>query len=99
MLVKLFVVYDSKTEALLQPFFAQTVAAAVRTCENSCKNPQSGFSANPADYTLFEIAEFDDLNLAVPIKAHQSPVSLGNFIQFMPKDVPSPLGADTLRVA
>lgn len=57
-----FTVYDVKAEAYLRPFFVPTRGIATRTFENEVLNPESLMYNNPEDYTLFEIASFDDDN-------------------------------------
>lgn len=56
---KIYAVYDSKAEFYGQPFFQRTVGEAVRSWETVCNDGQSAMSKFPADYTLFEIGEYD----------------------------------------
>lgn len=58
--MRVFVVYDSKVEAYLQPFFAPTIGAALRMWETTVNSNDSQIAKYPADYTLFETAEFDE---------------------------------------
>lgn len=62
MKLKLFVVYDSKTESYGVPFFRDFTANALRewsevASNKSDKNNQ--ISKFPADFTLFEIGSYD----------------------------------------
>lgn len=59
---QIFVIYDSKAEAYLQPFFLPTTGMAVRTFTDTVNDINHPFCAHPADYTLFHIGEFDDSN-------------------------------------
>ncbi|QKI28926.1 VP5 [Kummerowia striata gokushovirus] len=57
------------------PFFAPTVGYAMRSWETSCNDGQSMMSKHPGDYTLFQIADFDESSGAIlPLAAH---VNLG----------------------
>lgn len=55
----IFSVYDSKTEAYLDPFFAPTVASALRSFTSVVNREGHPFNQHPADYTLFKIGEWD----------------------------------------
>jgi len=57
---KVFTVYDSKAEAYLQPFVMTTRGQAIRAFTDSCNDPKTSFYRWPADYTLFEIGEWDE---------------------------------------
>lgn len=69
---KIFTVYDSKAEAYLQPFFADTTGIALRDFETACNDSAHQFARHAGDYTLFEIGLFDERkarfeNLTTPI--------------------------------
>lgn len=81
MRLKVFTVYDSKTEAYLQPFCAITKAAAIRAITDSVNNPKSEFHRWPADYTLFEIGEYDDAKAQYEMLKAQ--VNLGCLVEFV----------------
>lgn len=62
MKLKLFVVYDSKTEAYGVPFFRDFTANALREWSEVASNKsdkQNQISKFPADFTLFEIGSYD----------------------------------------
>ncbi len=80
MILKIYSVYDSKAEAFLPPFFQATKAMAIRIFENVANDPKHQFGANPADYTLFEIGQFDDES--AKIEAHKTPHNIGLAIEF-----------------
>ena len=64
MKLKLFVVYDSKTESYGVPFFRDFTANALREWSEVASNKsdkQNQISKFPADFTLFEIGEYDQL--------------------------------------
>lgn len=57
---KLFVVHDNKVGAYLPPMIFRTAGECLRAFVATCDDPSTMFSKWPADYTLFEVAEFDD---------------------------------------
>lgn len=74
MRMRVFSVYDEKAEAFLQPFFTRTVGEAERMFGDAVNDQESPFCKHAADYTLFEIGEFDQaLGELVPC----TPRSLG----------------------
>lgn len=58
--LKVFVVYDAKVEAYMQPFVLRSKGEAIRSWEEVCNDGQSAMSKHPQDFTLFETAEFDE---------------------------------------
>jgi hypothetical protein len=75
-----FTVYDSKSEAYLQPFFLQTKGQAVRAFTDSVNDPQHQFCRHPEDYTLFELGEYDDFKGS--FKIHKTPQVIGKALEF-----------------
>lgn len=59
MTLKMFSVYDSKAEAFIQPFFSQSTGTAVRSFEDAANQESHEFQKHAADYTLFELGDFD----------------------------------------
>lgn len=59
MILKEFCIYDSKAEAALPKFLAPSTGLAVRMIEEATNNPEQQFHKHAADYTLFELGEFD----------------------------------------
>jgi len=57
---KIYSVYDKKAAAYLRPFFMRTDAEAVRAITNTAKDSASLFAANPSDFQLVQIGEWDD---------------------------------------
>ena len=77
---KAYVVHDSAAEAFLPPFFLHTDGIAKRIFADACNDPDHQFGANPQDYTLFFVGEFDDeFGTLEP----QTPTSLGNGLTFI----------------
>lgn len=67
MKLSMFCIWDDKTKAMLQPFFAPTVGSAVRMLGDAVADPTHGFSKHPEDYTCFRVAEFEDSSGAVTL--------------------------------
>lgn len=68
--MKVFSVYDSKAEAHLNPFPMKTTGEALRAFESACKNPDSQFNKFPSDYTLKEIAVWDEITGSISSIQH-----------------------------
>lgn len=60
MIQKVFTVYDSKMEAYMQPFFQISKGQALRTFTDLVNDPNTQFHKHPEDFTLFQLAEYDD---------------------------------------
>ena len=60
MIQKVFTVFDAKAKAYLQPFFMPTTGMATRAFTDLCNDQNHMFNHHPEDYSLFEIAEYDD---------------------------------------
>lgn len=58
--MKIYSVYDSKAEAYMAPWYARTKGEAIRSFEQAVINPETQLNKHPADYTLFELGEFDE---------------------------------------
>lgn len=60
MKLEVFSVRDMKAEAFLQPFFVQTVGAALRAFGDAVDKEDSPFHKHPEDYVLYQIGEYND---------------------------------------
>jgi len=78
-MLKVFSVFDSKAEAFLLPFFCVNRAVAVRNFASASQDDSSSFSRHGADFTLFEIGDFDPASGS--IVCYESKVSLGTALQ------------------
>lgn len=58
--MKVYVVFDAKVEAYLQPFFARALGEAMRMWEATVNDGKSMMSTHPSDFTLFETGEYDE---------------------------------------
>lgn len=77
--MKVCTVFDSKAEAWLQPFFTPTTATAVRAWEKVANEEGHEFHSNPADYTLFEIGQWNDVEGYITM--HDAKISLGTALE------------------
>lgn len=83
MITKIFGVYDSKAMAFLQPFFSESVGAAVRAFGDAVNEGNSPLSKHPGDYQLYELGSIDtESGLLTPLVPTRL---LGNGLDF--KDV------------
>lgn len=57
---KLMSVFDSAVGIYSPPFCVRAVGQALRDFGQQAKDTQSRISQSPADFTLFELGEFDD---------------------------------------
>lgn len=80
MIVKIFGIYDSKTEAYLPPFFMPSKGAAIRAISTHVADPQHNFCKYAEDFTLFELGSWDDANSKFSL--HNAPQSLGVLLEF-----------------
>jgi len=81
--LKVYSVYDSKMEAYMQPFFTHTKGAALRMWADTVADPKTQFSRHPADFTLFEIGDYDDSNGR--LSSHEAKINLGTALEHKPK--------------
>ena len=94
---KMFSVHDVKAGAYFPPWFLHQVGMAIRCFSDCVNDPEHNFGRHPADYTLFEIGEFDDSTGRVEAMV---PESRGNGVDFLnavvvePDDLFDPRKAD-----
>ncbi len=88
MILKMFTVYDAKTEAYLSPFFMRSKGEAMRSFEEAANDVNHAFFKHASDYTLFEIGQFDDNNCT--IETHSAVIPLGLALEFK-RQQPLPL--------
>ena len=66
--MKLFSVYDSKTNSYSQPMTQLTTPSAIRDFSAECKKSDSRLNQFAEDFTLFELASFDqDTGTIIPL--------------------------------
>ena len=81
MIQKIFTVYDSKVESFQSPFSATHKGYALRDFERVANDPKTAIGEYPADYTLFEIGEFD--TATGKLTHHEAKQSLGTALEFI----------------
>jgi hypothetical protein len=81
MLQKIYTVYDSKVETYLSPFISSHKGQALRDFERVANDSQTTVGQYPADFTLFEIGEFD--TVTGKIHHYEAKQSLGIAIEFV----------------
>lgn len=59
--MKLFTIYDSAAQTYMRPFVAQSQGAALRELRTLANDRNHPIGQYPADYTLHELASFDEL--------------------------------------
>ncbi|WNK13610.1 MAG: nonstructural protein [Microvirus sp.] len=82
--MKLFTVYDSKTENYLRPFTMLTKGEAIRGFAETANDPQSQICKYPADFTLFELGEFNESTGMISLL--ESKINLGLALDFKNKE-------------
>lgn len=75
MIMKVFSVWDLKTEAYMQPFFSPMIGSGIRAFTDAAADPGSMLSKHPADFQLQHIGEFND---ATGVLTSCNPVALGS---------------------
>jgi len=75
----IFTIHDSKAGAYLPPIFCQTAAVAIRSFRQAAIEPTHQFHMFAADFTLFQIGEFDQLTGEIAM--FESKISLGNALE------------------
>lgn len=79
MILKMYVIYDSKTEAFLLPHFFRSRGEAIRAFTAACNDSHSQLCTSPSDFTFFEVGSFDDSNGCVSM--YDSKISLGTALE------------------
>ena len=80
MIHKLFTIYDEKAGAHLPIFSLPAEGMATRTFTDCINSADHQFGQHPADYTLFNIGNFDDITAEILLHDKRS---LGNGVEFL----------------
>jgi len=81
--LKVFCLQDIKAGFFMQPFMFPSTGQAVRAIMDLCSEPQTTIARHPADFILWQIAEWDDSNaLYLPLPQYES---LGSCVALLPK--------------
>lgn len=65
MKLKIYSVYDVKTQAFARPFFLHNDGEAVRVFSDNVNQPDSIINKNPLDFVLYCLGEFNDIDGAI----------------------------------
>jgi len=77
---KVFTVYDCKAQAYLPPFVCLTRGVAIRMVRAAAMDVSHDFFKFGADYTLFEIGEWNEFK--GELKQFAAPTNLGTALSF-----------------
>lgn len=80
-----YVVYDSKAEAYMNPLFFQSKGVAIRAFGEAVNDKASPVGKYPSDFVLFELGSYDALTAKFDL--YSAPVSIGVGVEFV-KDLP-----------
>lgn len=79
---KLFAIWDCKSESFsAAPFVFPSRGVALRAFQSTANDPNTEIYKYPADFTLFEIGEWD--NLSGVVSMYSSKVNLGTALEFV----------------
>lgn len=76
---RMFNVYDSKTEAYLDPMTALNKGEALRLMQRLVDDPEHIFCKSPEDFTLFEIGTYDQFTGVA--KIYDARISIANLVE------------------
>jgi hypothetical protein len=83
MIFKCFSIFDSKIGSYSKPVFLRSKGEAIRAVTSEVQSKESELSKYPADFTLFEVGEYDDdTGTMIPAAAN---ISIGCCIEFVLK--------------
>jgi len=94
MKTKVFAVYDSAVGAYMKPVHFNTRGEALRTWLDLSQDDTCQFKKHPADFTLFEIAEYNEETGR--FENLHTPLSLGSILEMQAKAGNAPLPRDGL---
>lgn len=82
MIIKIYSVFDAKTEAYMQPFFSPAKGHAIRMFSDTANDPNSMLAKHPGDFTLFELGSWDDSSGSIePLKVPNPIISAHEVIK------------------
>ena len=58
--MKVFTVYDLKSESYMPPFCVRAKGEAIRGFADQANDKNSAIGAHPSDYVLYELGDYDD---------------------------------------
>jgi hypothetical protein len=81
MIYKVFSVYDSKALIFSNTFQFPTIGLAMRAFQQTVEDKNSSLNKYPEDFTLYEIADFDDNKGLYTSKKHVTICKATDFIE------------------
>ncbi len=84
MILKIFTVFDAAAEAYMQPFFQHNRGIAIRSFSEAANDASQAIGKYPADFTLFEVGEYDDQNCSMTMLDAKR--NLGTALEFRNPD-------------
>jgi len=84
MKLKMYSVFDSKVTAYRSPLCLRTRGEMLREWGDLVNDPTTQFAKYPADFTLFEIGDFDQETGA--IECYEAKIALGTALDFQAKN-------------
>lgn len=63
--LKMFAIYDAAAKAYGPPMVFHTTGLALREFETICKSPDSQLYKSPADFSIWEIGEYETDNAGI----------------------------------
>lgn len=81
MLWKIYSIFDSKVGAYGRPFFDHSKGAVIRSVSEAVNDKTNVYGKYPADFTLFELGDFDEHTCEFSLYA--APVSVGVLLEFV----------------
>jgi len=96
---KFYAIYDSKSEAFSNPFVIKTRGEALRGWTDAANDPKTQYYSHPADFTFFEIGEYEDqTGQLIPF---ETKIPLGTALEFKRDSLPQmhkPVSQGNLQV-
>lgn len=80
-------VYDSQADVFMRPFFARSLPDAERSFGDAVRHPDSDYGKHPHDYSLFRVAQWDDVTGVVV--GDKAPLHICNAVAMFPADHPN----------
>lgn len=74
---KVLTIRDRAADVFSQPFFSQSIGAAIRGFGDEVKRDGSNINKHPEDYDLYHIADFDDETGGFEVVARPIQVAIG----------------------
>lgn len=77
--LKVYAIFDAAVGAYMHPMFFQSHGQVIRAWLDACNDVSTSFYKHPADYTLFQIAEYDEESGV--LQSLEAKISLGTALE------------------